>query len=82
MNQQIAQLQQEIRARKQRVMEIDVEIGRRANEIRTMLGSSLTPNRTIQFRIVASLAAEVACLQEERNKLQAEIEQGEKELSG
>jgi len=82
MNQQIAQLQQEIKARKFRVMEIDVEIGRRANEIRAMLGSSLTPNRNIQFRLVAGLAAEVACLQDDRAKLQSEIEQGEKELAG
>jgi len=81
MSLQIAQLKQEIRARRFRVMEIDIEIGRRADEIRAMIGSSLTPNRNIQFRLISGLAGEVATLQEERAKLIEEIEQGEKELA-
>lgn len=79
---ELSRLREEVGARKFKVMNLDIEIDRRVREIRSLIGSTLTPNRDIMLRLVAQRASEAADRQEERLALIEEIRQGEMEING
>lgn len=80
MSGQIAQLRGEIQQRRMRIIDIDLEIAKLSNEIRNLMGSSLRANREIMFRIIAEQSAKAAVLQEERCRIEDEIDRGRREL--
>lgn len=79
---EMSRMREEISARKFKVMNLDIEIDRRVREIRSLIGTSLTPNRDLMLRLVAQRAAEAADLQEQRTILFDEIRMGEQDLNG
>lgn len=79
---ELARLREEIASRKFKVMNLDIEIDRRVREIRSLIGTTLTPNRDIMLRLVAQRASEAANLQDERLLIMDEIRKGEMEING
>ncbi|MHB8110879.1 MAG: hypothetical protein ACYDHW_12720 [Syntrophorhabdaceae bacterium] len=79
---EIARLTMEIRARKQRAIEIAAEIDRRVKDIKEALsGYPLTKPENLRLAMVAEISTQLEKLQEEYLKLQREIEAAEKELA-
>lgn len=79
---ELARLREAVGARKLKVMNLDIEIDRRVREIRSLIGTTLTKNRDIMLRLVATRAEEAADFQEERLRLIEEIRLGEAEING
>lgn len=77
----MAQLREQIQARKFSRNEIDVQVSNLAKEIRDMVGTKLTPNRQIPFDAIANRAIAASGLMQTRTRLQNEIDQAERELS-
>ncbi len=77
-----ARLRSEISARKFQVMDLEINIGRRVQEIRDLIGTRLTKNESLNLRLISILAGEAFEMQKQQADLAAEIELGEKELNG
>ena len=78
---EVARLQMEIRARRQRATEISAEIDRRVKDIKDALsGAAVAKPENLRLAMVAEISARLEKLQEEYLQLQREIETLEKEL--
>jgi len=78
---EVARLQMEIRARRQRATEISAEIDRRGRDIKDALSAAAVARpENLRLAMVAEISARLEKLQEEYLQLQREIETLEKEL--
>jgi len=78
---EVARLQMEIRARRQRATEISAEIDRRVRDIKDALSAAAVARpENLRLAMVAEISARLEKLQAEYLQLQREIETLEKEL--
>lgn len=79
----VAELKAQIQARKFKAMELAAEMDRRAKDIADLMSAyPLVKLKDLKFRLIASISAEAAKLQDEYLQVQKEIEAGERELAG
>ena len=84
MSGEVARIKSQIRDRKQKAMELAVEIERRIKDMKDLLGDYPLGKKLpdVRLPLVSQLASEATSLQAEYLEVLSEIKAGERELEG